>query len=649
MKGNNAKNNGSQLRSGTWFAELFDNGRIKDISFSQELREMLGYSSQDDFPNTLKNLLEHIHPDDRDKILEMTIAAGVNGGTSFDLVLRIKTSGGSYITASTTVKLIRFPDGTPFMLHGMIVDISERVGTGQNDNDENAAATAFLFNISHKMLAQMNSIMEYTNILENNLAQEKLARDYIKKIRESHEFMMSLINNVLGTARIESGGAVVEESYHDIHKLMKSIATEFKGAMKEKKIKFTTSVKVKHPHVMVDFTKVKEILLNLISNAHKYTPSGGRVEVTVKELPHDKPGFALYQTTVSDTGIGIAQESIPHLYDAFSRNTVSYHDGILGTGLGMHLVKELVTLLEGSIDVKSVPGKGTDFIVTIPHRIAAYGNDDGDTHGPEGEAPAMRILLAEDNELNADIALSLLEEKGFAVDRAEDGAQCVEMLKDAKPGYYDIILMDIHMPNMDGYQATHAIRRMKNHGYSNIPIIAMTANASDADKREALLQGMNAHAAKPFDMDKLEATIYNVLEHKNYYIHSDALDTFKKKYTKMGCVCGFFVYRVDWDEKIIFADQATANIFGCANEEEFLQFVGGTFKTLVHADDIEHVQKAINQQQASSTANLDLVDYDIVRKDGEIRHLADIGYKVYNGEELVYFVYIADITDIKNK
>jgi len=652
------------INSGTWYIELYKTGEIKKTIISPELRQMLGYDDKAEFPDALDSLLNSLHPDDQKELLEKSIAAAVSGSMACDTNLRLKTKNDAYIPVNSTLRLIRLPNGTPYMLHGVIMDISvlnipETSKTVPNNDTPQATptdnsinnTTSFIYNISQKMLTPMNSMKEFTNILENNLMNEKLARDYIEEIRNSQEFLMSLVNNILDMARIEGGMTAVEESYGNINNLMKSIANQFKLPMKEKKIKFSTTVKVDHPEIMVDFAKVKEILVNLISNAHKYTPAGGKIEVTINELPHDKPDYALYQTTISDTGVGIAKEALPHIFDAFSKNSAAAHEGILGTGLGMYIVKELVTMLGGTIEVRSELGKGTDFIVAIPHRIAGQSitqESAENTASSRGEkAHKMRILLAEDNDLNADIATALLEDKGFTIKRAKDGAQCVDMLKASTSGYYDVILMDVQMPNMTGNEATKTIRRLKNAAHNSIPIIAMTANASDADKREALLVGMNAHVAKPFDPDKLYATIFNVLDHKSYYIHSDALDTFKKKYAKMGCECGFFVYNIDWEEKITFADQATAKIFGCADEAEFLQHVNGSFKTLVHANDIEQVQKAITQQQSSSTANLDLVDYDIIRKDGQIRHLADIGYKVFDGEKLVYFVYIADITDMK--
>lgn len=653
------------INSGTWYIELYKTGEIKKTVISPELRQMLGYDDKAEFPDLLDSLLNILHPDDQKQLLEKSIAAAVGGSMSCDTNLRLKTKNDEYIPVNSTLRLIRLPNGTPYMLHGVIMDISvlneaqeshthskdEASQQTQEDNGGNAATTSFLYNISQKMLTPMNSMKEYTNILENNLMNEKLARDYIKEIRDSQDFLMSLVDNVLDMARIEGGMTAVEESYGNINNLLKSVVNQFNGPMKEKKIKFSSSIKVQHPEIMVDFAKVREILVNLINNAHKYTPIGGKVEVTINELPHEKPDYALYQTTVSDTGVGIDKEALPHIFDAFSKTSAAAHEGILGTGLGMHIVKELVTILDGTIEVQSEPGQGTKFIVTLPHRLAGQNiiqESAGDNGKSKGEkAHKMRILLAEDNDLNADIAIALLEDKGFTIKRAKDGVQCVDMLKASTSGYYDVILMDVQMPNMTGNEATKMIRHLKNASHNSIPIIAMTANASDADKREALLVGMNAHVAKPFDPDKLYATIFNVLDHKSYYIHSDALDTFKKKYAKLGCECGFFVYNIDWEEKITFADQTTAKIFGCADEAEFLQHVNGSFKTLVHANDIEQVQKAITQQQSSSTANLDLVDYDIIRKDGQIRHLADIGYKVFDGEKLVYFVYIADITDMK--
>ena len=499
---------------------------------------------------------------------------------------------------------------------------------------KNTANTSFLFNIAHKMLTPLNAMTEFTHLLENNLSDQQKAREYLEQIKHSHEFMLSLINNVLETARLESGISTLEEAYGNVHTLLRVVTKEFQGLMKKKNIQFSTNVDVTHPDIMVDFTKVKGILLNLISNAHKYTPEGGKITVTVRELPYDKQDYALYETTISDTGSAIPNEELPHIFEAFSHGGSAAHGGLLSTGLGMHIVKELVTVLNGTIKVKTSESEGTVFTITIPHRINTHITKD------------MRILLAEDNELNAEIAIALLEDKGFTVERAKNGVECVEMLRGSKPGYYNIILMDVQMPHMDGHQATKIIRRLKESAHSTIPIIAMTANASDEDKRETLLVGMNAHVAKPFDVDKLYGTIFNVLAHKNYYIKTDGLEIFKKKYTQLGCKCGFFIYHVDWEEKITYADQGTAEIFGCANEAEFLQLVGGTFKTLVHADDIEQVQLAINQQQESSSLNLDLVDYDIIRKDGQIRHLADIGYKVFDGERLVYFVYVADITDM---
>ena len=648
------------LSSGTWYGELYKDGHIKSVNISQEVRQLLGYEPQDKFPDEPEAMLKHIHPDDRHNMIEEIIAAGINGDMAADTSLRLKTKSGEYIPTSSSLKLIRLPDGTPYMLHGILVALSpgdeedktDMDGDIQQDNSEKSALSnkftnTFLFNVSHKMLTPMNAMMEFTNILDNNLENVKLARDYIKEIKKSHNYLWAIINHVLELARIESGTVNIEEAYHNVSNMVKAISSDVKATAKNKKIKFTSNINVKHKDLMVDFTRVKEILILIINNAIRHSPAGGQIDISINELESDSPEHAVFQTTISEASTVISPDELPYVFEAFSKNLPTNQGGVLITGLEMYLVKELVTFLNGTIEVHSQPKKGTWFVITIPHRLAVPHSTD--EKATDAQANGMRILLAEDNELNADIAITLLEDKGFNIHRAVDGAQCVELLKKSPPGYYDVILMDMQMPNMNGDEATKAIRRLKQPGYSTIPIIAMTANASVADKRDALLGGMNAHVAKPFDVDKLYATILNVLEHKSYYIHSDALEKFKEKYTKLGCLCGFFIYRIDLDEKILFADQGTADIFGCTDEKDFLQFVNGTFKTMVHADDIEQVQKAISQQQSSSSANLDLVDYDIVRKDGKIRHLADIGYKVFDGEKLVYFVYIADITDIQAK
>ena len=286
--------------------------------------------------------------------------------------------------------------------------------------------------------------------------------------------------------------------------------------MKEKGIEFTRTNKVIHTDVLCDETKLREIFLNILSNALKYTPSGGKVTMNLTEIPSDRPGYAMYQTVIEDTGIGMSEDFLPHLFEEFTRERSSTETRLNGTGLGMPIVKKLVDLMEGTIEVESKVGRGTKITVPLPHRIA----QEADTQSYIEKAKAYdencfqgkRILLAEDNELNAEIAITILEEAGFIVEHAEDGIVCVDMMEKAESGYYDLILMDIQMPNMDGYKATQTIRKLSDPKKAGITIVAMTANAFDEDKANAYRAGMNWHIAKPIKVEELMSALTEILK-----------------------------------------------------------------------------------------------------------------------------------------
>ena len=364
----------------------------------------------------------------------------------------------------------------------------------------------------------MNAIIGFTNLLERHLDDKEIVQNYISKIKTSNDILLSLINNVLEMARIESGKERLDETGENAEDFLQSVFLLFDAQMKEKGVKFTHSVDVQHSDAYIDRTKMREILLNLLSNALKYTPTGGSVTMTLKELPSNHSEYAVYQTVIEDTGIGMSEAFLPHLFEDFSREYSSTESKISGTGLGTAIVKRLVDLMQGTIAVESKLGIGTRITLTMRHRIASV----KDIHSLEAASKAYkkedfvgkRILLAEDNALNAEIARMILEEAGFIVDHAEDGIICVDKIEKAAPGTYDLILMDIQMPNMDGYKAAKVIRSIPDQCKANIPIIAVTANAFEEDRQNAFRAGMNGHIAKPIHVEALMQILAEIIDGK---------------------------------------------------------------------------------------------------------------------------------------
>ena len=315
-------------------------------------------------------------------------------------------------------------------------------------------------------------------------------------------------------ARIESGRMEIDENYGRIENIRQTLFEIFDDEAKKKNLALYYTINVEHEHILTDVTKIKEIFVNILSNAIKYTPPGGSVRVNVDELPCDEPGYMTVRTRVSDTGIGMSQDYLTKIFDAFTRERNTTKSKIAGSGLGMSIVRKYVELLGGTIDVESELGKGSTFTVTLKHRIADesyYVKNYAENPETYSEIlEGRKILLAEDNDLNAEIAEEILKRAGFKTERVEDGIQCVNRIIEMPAGTYDMILMDIQMPQMNGYKATQAIRNLPNKDKACIPIIAMTANAFEEDKRDAIAAGMNGHIAKPIQVDKLFSTLVEV-------------------------------------------------------------------------------------------------------------------------------------------
>ena len=379
----------------------------------------------------------------------------------------------------------------------------------------NKAKTEFLNNMSHDIRTPMNVILGYNQLMKSQLTESKQL-DYQKKIEQSGKLLLAIINNVLDMARIESGKIKVDENYERVGEVVDEIISTFSSEAEEKEIHLSGSMKVTHRNILCDGTKIREIYVNLVSNAMKYTPRGGNVTITVEELPCEKEGYMKVKSEIKDTGIGMSKEYLPTLFEPFSREQNTTTGRIGGTGLGMPIVKKMVDLMGGSIEVASELGKGTVFTFTLMHKIAdrkfySQKTEAAETSEMGKNLSGKHVLLAEDNDLNAEIAVTVLEETGIVIERVEDGIQCVNRVVQMSPGTYDLILMDIQMPNMDGYKATRCIRRLDDKKKAEIPIIAMTANAFAEDRKKAFDAGMNGHIAKPIDIEKLGAVILSVL------------------------------------------------------------------------------------------------------------------------------------------
>ena len=383
--------------------------------------------------------------------------------------------------------------------------------------DASLAKTCFLNNMSHDIRTPMNAILGYAQLMENELNGKDMPEtlEHLEKLQQSGNLLLSIINNVLDMARIESGRMELDENYCRIEDVWKSLFAVFDEKARKKNIALHYTMNVEHEHVLTDVIKIKEIMVNILSNAIKYTPAGGSVMVDVDELPCDESGYMIARMRVSDTGIGMSKEYLTEIFEAFTREQNTTKSKIAGSGLGMSIVKKYVDLLGGTIDVESELGKGSTFTVTLKHKIADesyYVKKRAESSESSSEILEGRnILLAEDNDLNAEIAEAILERAGLKTERVEDGIQCVNRIEKMPAGTYDMILMDIQMPKMNGYKATQEIRNLPDKDKACIPIVAMTANAFEEDKREAIAAGMNGHIAKPIQVDKLLSILSEVI------------------------------------------------------------------------------------------------------------------------------------------
>lgn len=366
--------------------------------------------------------------------------------------------------------------------------------------EASAAKSRFLFSMSHDIRTPMNAIMGYTELMEKNVGNIEKEKDYLSKIHSSSKFLLDLINSILEMARIESGKETLNIKACNIFDVLDSLNSVFEKLAHEKGLEYQCTTKIQHPYIYCDPIKFEEILLNIVGNSVKYTKNGN-ISIHVEEVESGQ-----FQCMIQDTGIGMSKAYLPHAFEDFSREKSGTQTSVKGTGLGLAIVKSLVELMNGTIEISSQVNQGTTTRIKFHFEIAKESELEKNQETNIIDLKGKHILLAEDNDLNAEIAMTLLSDYGMIVDHVSDGVACVKKVKENK---YDLILMDIQMPNMDGYQATQIIRE-----FSDIPIVAMTANAFEEDKQKVLSIGMNGHIAKPIDMDKVISTLSKVLTFK---------------------------------------------------------------------------------------------------------------------------------------
>ena len=490
---------------------------------SDRFVQMLGWTREEIrtlFDNKYANL---IHPDDSHMVEmyeKMAHSAG-HGNVYDEGIFRMKGKNG-YRWVQNTTMLVDLGEDSFFQ--GTIADITEHIEkeTRQQEQLEqaiqraeaaNRAKSTFLLSMSHDLRTPMNAIIGYAALADQHYQEPQEVKTCLGKLRRASEVLLKIINDVLDLASIESGKLTLDIQPHHLCQTAAELEPVFSAELKKKKLSFTVDCDVQDEIAYFDLLRMNQVDLNLISNAIKYTPEGGSICYTIRQIGA-REGWATYRYSVRDTGIGMSPEFCAQAFDAFTRERNTTSAGIEGTGLGLSITKRLLTQMGGSITCRSEPGKGSEFIYTVSFRTGTPADLQPveRASGKDLDLSGRRVLLVEDNQLNREIACELLQREGLLVETAEDGTIAVDMVAASQPGYFDLVLMDIQMPVMDGYEATRAIRRLPDQKLARIPIVAMTANAFEEDKKNALAAGMDDHLAKPINMNWLLETMARLLQ-----------------------------------------------------------------------------------------------------------------------------------------
>lgn len=507
-----------KLRQDIYYKELLDIENCgvlaytmpghKVIHMNAEALRMYGIESVEAAQRELGPLLRQVYYPDSDVLNQLKKLRNEDDMVDYECIIGKGKANECHALAKS--KVVHIPTGERAVLT-TFVDVSDMVmlkNALRRAEEGSRAKSSFLFAMSHDLRTPMNAIIGYAELMEAHWGEKESATNYLQKLKGASQFLLALIGNVLEIARIESGKETLNEAPWNLMKLEETLDILLDREISRKQLTVNRNVNIRHANVYCDALKIREIIMNLLSNAVKYTAEGGKIVLDIEEKPSVQDDFMTLQIRVSDNGIGISKEYIPHIFDAFTRERSSSESGIIGTGLGLHIVKSFVDLMNGDISVESESGKGTCFTVEISCRkVPEEELQQQMEEQPENVSLAgRRFLLAEDNGLNAEIAMTILQDAEAEVELAADGKIAVDMLKDAPVGYYDTVLMDIQMPNMNGYQATGVIRKLPDER-AKIPIIAITANAFEEDRQAALAAGMDDYVAKPVEISELFRTI----------------------------------------------------------------------------------------------------------------------------------------------
>ena len=507
----------ASLNSGPWSMEFGEDGKMTSCVWSDTFRRMLGYTSEEDFPNVLESWSDLLHEEDKPHVMReyWDTVRDLSGAKTYDVKYRLLTRHSGWRWFHAAGRLARRADGSPVAFYGLFIDIDDQKKLEEKFQCQtkelqdaletaqyaNRAKTTFLSNMSHDIRTPMNAIIGYTNFaLEST--DPNVQREYLHQISISSKHLLGLINQILEFSKIEDRELEINEELADLNEFCRRLETIFKVDMEEKRLTYTVSLDVRHTSLYMDDTHYFQVLANLISNAIKYTPEGGSVSISCKELPNNAPGTCILETVIRDTGLGMSQEFLSHAFDTFSREQTSTVSGIQGAGLGLAIVKSLVDLMRGTVQIDSILGQGTTVTVRIPHRLGPKTTEKAANESGEPDYSILagkRILVTDDIDINAMIVSKLLISKGCSVERARDGVESVDMMRSADAGYYDMVLMDIQMPNLDGYGAARAIRAFEDREKAGVLILALTANAFQEDVEMAFAAGMDGHIAKPLD------------------------------------------------------------------------------------------------------------------------------------------------------